>query len=163
MREALFFNPPDMAETSTLLIQKKNIVYDTLADFGFATGEIPFPAEVEIKEFATRSCPGEDGDRVFFPDTSYASSYDWDVEFKYRGDIGQYRQDYEAFISFLNGRDGNGTEISVYSPFHRIGRQKVNVKEISDAVFKRMGDSMHLTIKVKFRINDPLTHILLGK
>lgn len=152
-----------MSELSTLLIQRGSQVFDSLADFGFATGEIPFPSDIEIKDFATRDCPGEDGERVFFPERSYLKAYDLEVEFKYASDINSFNTNYRSFCNLLTGRSGAGTEFSIYSPWHRLGKTGVYVTKITSGNYKRIEEDVFASIKVKFHITNPDSHILLSK
>ena len=152
-----------MAELSTLLIRKKGVVYDTKNDFGYATGEIPFPADVEVKELTKRNCPCEDGDRVFFPDRLALASYDLEIEFKYQGKESSLYIDFCRLRDLLTGADGEGTELAIYSPWYRIGRQRVHLKNIKPDSSLRMNDESFQKIKITFCITDPVTDILLSK
>lgn len=155
-----------MAETrNTLLIRKGGVTKSTFDDFGFATGEIPFPGSFEIKGFAERDCPGEDGERVYFPDQSYIKGYDLKVEFKTQYNIYGIYDRYRAFVNYLTGRDGTGTEMEVYSPWYRVGRKGVYAKAIEESRFVRDDDNdsnSMIAIEVTFRITDPITDILLS-
>lgn len=153
-----------MSELSTLLIKRGGEVIDTYSDFGFATGEIDFPAVVEIKEPYTKDCHGEDGERVFFPKGGNLKAYDLHVEFKHKGNIEIYHtSNYRAFRNFMTGYYNETTELSIYSPWHRIGRQKVYLKSLSDGEFRRDGDQVYLILKAVFRVTDPRTDILITK
>lgn len=149
---------------NTLLIRKNGTVYDTAADFGFATGEIGFPANIEFKDFASKSVPGEDGERVFFPEQAAVEAFDMTVEFKYKGILAKAQSDYSGFVNFFRGtEEQKGTELAFYSPWHRFGRQKVYAKKIENTGYWRQGDEVTMKCKVTFRITDPLTHVLLSK
>lgn len=148
---------------STLLIRRGDEIIDSAAS-GFYTGEINFPANVEVKDFATRDCPGEHGERVFFPANSSIKAYDLDVEFKYTGKIEVYRYMFCAFRDKLTGQDGKGTELSIYSPYYRIGRQRVYVKSIQQKKFYRDDETgeAFISFVVTFRVTDPVTDILIS-
>lgn len=156
-----------MGEKSTLLFRntKHEEVFDSLADFGFATQEIEFPAKTVVKELATRNVPGEDGERVSYPDRAYLEPYDLDVEFVYKGEEEHYyTTSFTTIRDILLGRVyGDGCELEIYSPWHRIGRRGVHVKEIEPTKFRRMDGEVMLGIKVKFHVSDPDKDILLSK
>ena len=77
-----------------------------------------------------------------------------------------------AFKKWLSGNDttsGSGAELKIYSPFETIGRQGCYLLEISDEepcvlTKQSKGNIYHenvATFKVKFRITDPMTDIVL--
>ena len=136
---------------------------DTLADFGMATGEIPWPASWTAKDIGEVDCPGESGTRVFFPDEIPIESYDLEIEFKYRDEDSKLYDRYSAFSNYLRGKDGNGTELQIYSPYHKIGRKEVYAKSISDATFKKDNIGEYASFKVTFRVSDPETDIILAR
>lgn len=151
-----------MSELSTLLIKKGSKTISTLAEYGYATKDIDYPIVTEVKDFASRNVPGEDGERVYFPDSASLEPYDLEVEFMYRGNVEANKNLFDGFRDFLTGRDKEGTELSIYSPYHRVGRQKVYAKKIEVNRFKRDGDEGFASFKVTFRVTDPVTDILLS-
>lgn len=151
-----------MANLSTLYIKKGDeYAIDVYERFGFATGEFGFPYKASPKEFATRNVPGEDGERVFFPKKTSIEAYDLNVEFKYRGKLASYYGDYKRFMEFISGMDGKGTNLIIYSPWHRIGRKDVYVKSAEPPVYHRNGDECHITVKVVFRVTNPTEDVIL--
>ena len=70
-----------------------------------------------------------------------------------------------TFLEYLTGRDGTGSEFSVYDARTRIGRQHVRYEKFSpDGEIVRdehEGDVM--VFKVSFKVNDPVTNIVLSK
>lgn len=151
-----------MNKTSYLLLRKGTETKNSYTDFGFATGEIEFPAKTNVKEFAVTDCPGEDGERVYFQSQSYLSAYDLDVDFKYVGELTDIYDHYKSFRDYLTGRDGKGTEFEIYSPWHRIGRKGVRLKDIEEDKYIRDDLTACLCLKVKFRVTDPVTDVLLS-
>lgn len=148
----MIFHKPTMPEVNK----------SSLADFGFATGNVEFPASVEMKEYASRSVPGEDGERVFFPDNPAINAYDLSIEFKYKGLYSDFHDDYMTFCNFLIGRDGFGPCMHIYMPWNNIGRMNTYVKSIKECKYNRNGNEVFITFNVVFRITDPVATIKLA-
>lgn len=146
---------------NTLLIRKGDgPVKDSLLDFGMATGEIPWPAVVSVKDPGTVECPGEHGERAFFPDSASFEAYDLQVEFKHRASLGQLYANYKAFRDYLTK---DGTCLSIYSPYCGVGRGKVRIKEISDVKFRKDNVGEYASFDVVFRVTDPVTDVTLSR
>lgn len=146
----------------TLLMQKGDAkVKSTLADFGMATGDIPWPATIKVKDLGVVDCPGESGERTHFPDQLSFEAYDLEFELKYRGELGSLYDNYKSLLNYLSGRDNNGTRLKIYSPYHGIGRQDVSLKSIETQKFKKDNAGEYMSFKVKFRVADPATDIKL--
>lgn len=146
----------------TLLIQKGGgEIVSTLKAFGMATGEIPWPAGVSVKDLGAVDCPGEDGERTFFPATLPLEAYDLEFEFKYRGELGSLYPQYKKMRDCLIGRDGNGSELRIYSPYCGIGRQKVSLRSMEPGRFVKDNLGEYFSFKVKFRVADPVTDVTL--
>lgn len=147
---------------NTLLIRKgEGETKDSLADFCMATGEMPWPAEVSVKDPGVVDCPGESGERTFFPDTAALEAYDLEVEFKCRAIDSRIYPLFKTFRDYLTGMDGNGTELQIYSPYCGVGRQGVWAKSISDVTFRKDNIGEYASLTVTFRVSDPVTDILL--
>lgn len=129
--------------------------------FGFATGDVGFPADVEMKSYSTRNVPGEDGERVFFPEVPAIDAYDWTVEFKYQGNFADFYKDFTRFRDYLIGRDGSGSRMHVYSPWSDMGKCNAYVKSIKSDKFYRKDNSVYISVKVVFRITEPNSDIKL--
>lgn len=134
----------------------------SLEDFGFATGEIDFMADVEMKGYASRNVPGEDGERVFFPDNPAIEPYDLTIEFKYQGTYVGFYDAYTTFCDYLIGRDGTGPCMHIYSPWSNMGRLNTYVKSIKNEKFHREGENIFMSMSVVFRITDPVQTIKLA-
>lgn len=135
----------------------------TLADFGMAVGDIPWPVSLKVKDLGVVDCPGENGERTHFPDRLSFEAYDLEAEFKYRGALGSLYDNYKSLLNYLSGNDGNGTELKIYSPYHGIGRQCVSLKSLEPGKFKKDNIGEYMSIKVKFRVADPVTDIKLAE
>lgn len=146
----------------TLLMQKgTGKVISTLARFGMATGDIPWPAVLKAKDLGVVDCPGESGERTHFPDKLSFEAYDLEFEFKYRGSLGTLYDNFKSLRDYLSGMDGNGTQLNIYSPYCGIGRQCVSLKSIEPGKFKKDNAGEYMSFKVKFRVADPVTDITL--
>ena len=107
-------------------------------------------------------------------------AYDAEFEMAYKGeelamnpfDLDLAFTRINAFKKWLSGNDttsGSGAELKIYSPFETIGRQGCYLLEISDEepcvlTKQSKGNIYHenvATFKVKFRITDPMTDIVL--
>lgn len=151
-----------MANLSTLYVKKGGeYAIDVYERFGFATGEFSFPYKANPKDFAARNVPGEDGERVYFPDRTYMDAYDISIQFKYVGALSAYYTAYRNFMEFMTGLDGQGTNLIIYSPWHRIGRKDVYVKGIDEPVFKRVGEECHISVKFTLRVTNPVEDVVL--
>lgn len=147
-----------------MLMRKKGAsrTYSTAKDFAFVTGEVPYLAKTEAKELATRDCPGEDGERVYFPDRLPLAAYDLEVEFKMYGPAMSVFKYYNMFRQYLTGEDGTGTEIEIYSPYCNVGRRGVHMKSMGDPTFRKDADGEEfMSLEVIFHVTDPTTHIKL--
>lgn len=152
----------ESAIKSTIYIRKRDIVKDTLRDFGFATGDFPWPSDVEVKDPGTVECEGEHGQRVFFPDMPSFKAYDLEIEFKRRPSAEPYAEAYAKFRDFLTGLDGRGTELAIYSPYHGVGRGKIWTQSISPLKYGRDSEGEYANVKVKFMVTDPVTDVTIN-
>lgn len=156
-----FFFCTRMAIEYTLLMQKTkdgSAVKSSLADFGFAVCDIPWPDE-EVQEVATREWPGEDGEDAYVPPTGLKlQAYDVEVEFCYKGNVNTAYAAYKALRDYLIGEGGF---LRIYDPYWKRGRQGVYVKKISGLDLHRTDIDEVLSAKVTFRVTDPKTEIAL--
>lgn len=152
-----------MDNLNTLYIGKadsEGVVKDSLADFGMACGEIPFLAQIEAKDLGTLDCPGENGERSFFPDRLSFKAYDIDVPFLYYGKLGEVYDNYKRFRDYLSGYDGTGSELIIFAPWCGIGRSEVNVSAIKDLRYHRDEDTDYLGFAVTFHIANPIGDVV---
>lgn len=68
---------------------------------------------------------------------------------------------YRHLRDYLIGMDGEGTELRVYDPYWRRGRQRVSLLSIDDFVPARSNADEVLTFTATFRVYDPITEIRL--
>lgn len=138
-------------------------VIDTQTQWGIVCKEFPFLLYGESKELPKRDWMDEDGEDVFFPSKLAMQAYDLDVEFAYKGVMDSANVKIRGFLDYLTGRDGAGSNLSVYDTYTKVGRQGVYVKGVKQDVFVRNtseGDVVVFT--VTFRVSDPMTEIVLA-
>ena len=144
------------------LIQKEtegSAVKDTAEDFGMYEMESKFYGTATVKDVAKRDWHDEDGDDEFVPSVQRYKAIDAEVKFGFKGDKYSANAAIKKFMEYLNG----GT-MKVYDEYNHIGRQNVRFQGISDdAELVRDKDGDILIIKVKLKINDPVTDIILTK
>lgn len=147
-----------MAKEYDFLMQKtadNSVVKSSLADFGFAVSNIPWPDE-EIVPLAVRTWEGEAGEDPYLPPTGLKlKAYDLIVEFCYKGDIDTAVDAYKTLRRYLLGIDGDGAELRVYDPYWKRGRTKVHIEKIGDFDPNRSNIDEGLSMKVVFRVADP--------
>ena len=145
--------------------------YESVTTWGIWCKSIPFKLYDKVKEPAKRSWYDEHGDDEFLPDGGlFMDAYTMDVEFgckiiKTEHDrtifgkaVSDVRANVGEFIEYLR----TSGMMMMYSSYSRIGRQKVRLSEIhDDAVWKSDDDQEFLIFKVTFKVNDPMTNIIL--
>ena len=141
---------------------------------------MPFKAGCKTKELAKNGWQDEHGEDTYIPSKLMFEAYDAEFEMAYKGeelatnpfDLDLAFTRINAFKKWLSGNDttsGSGAELKIYSPFETIGRQGCYLLEISDEepcvlTKQSKGNIYHenvATFKVKFRITDPMTDIVL--
>lgn len=134
-------------------------VKDSLGAFGFAVCDIPWPDE-ETQDVSTREWPGEHGEDAYIPPSGLKlKAYDIEVEFCYKGAINTAYSAYKALRNYLTGIDGSGGELRIYDPYWRKGRKGVHVKKFGDLSPFRSNVDEGVSVKVTFRVADPVTEI----
>lgn len=153
-----------MAVEYTLLMQKTtdgSTVKSSLVDFGFAVCDIMWPDD-DVQDVAVRKWPGEHGEDAYIPPSGLKlQAYDVEMQFCYKGDVNTAHAKYKALRDWLMGIDGSGAELSVYDPYWRKGYTKMYVKKFSDCDSHRSNIDEVLSMKVTFRVTDPITEIRL--
>lgn len=154
-----------MAVEYALYMQKTksgSAVKSSLADFGFAVCDIPWPSD-KTQEVAKRVWPGEHGEDAYVPPGGLKlQAYDLEVEFCYKGATGTAYAKYKALRNYLIGASGDGAELKIYDPYWKRGRTNVRLLEIGDLEPHRDNAGEVLSAKVKFRVADPMTEIGAG-
>jgi hypothetical protein len=87
------------------------------------------------------------------------------VEFAYKGTAFSANTAIRGFLNYLTGNDGlgHGAELSVYDTYTRIGRQRVRFLSVeNDLIVRNTAEGDVFVFTVHFRVNDPMTDILLN-
>lgn len=170
-----------MKDIYKLLFQKgSGNVLDSYTQWGIVCCKVPFVAGGETKEVASRDWHDEHGEDAYIPQKLMFKAYDAEFEMAYKGqelasnpfDLDLAMTNISAFKKWLSGNDtqaGSGAELKIYSPYSTIGRQGCYLVSISDedpvVHTKAEGGNVYhenvVTFKVKFRVTDPMTDIVL--
>lgn len=160
-----FFISTSMAMEYTLWMQKTidgSTVKDSFSAYGFAVCEIQWPDE-ETQDVAVREWPGEHGEDAYIPQTGLKlMAYDMDVEFCYKGGVETADAAYTVFRNYLTGIDRSGSELMIYDPYWKRGRQGVRVKKIANLEPLRSNIDEAVSCKVTFRVADPIAEVVAG-
>lgn len=171
-----------MEDIHCLFFQKNGgDVINSYTQWGIVCAKPPFKAGGKTKEPAKRDWFDEHGDDVYIGSKMMFEGYDAEFELAYKGqeiatnpfNLSLAFQRIDAFKRWVSGNDtqeGSGAELSIYSPYTTIGRQGCYLQEISDEephlqMKEENGNLYHenvLTFKVKFRVTDPMTNIVLS-
>ena len=145
--------------------------FDTLEAYGLYIKHTPYKAFPQIKNLVSQDWPDEHGEDVWLPKTGIVNkAYDMDVEFIYYADDGMATENIRAFANEIKGK-----WLQIYDTYTKMGRNGVYVSEFdADPPFKRrkiqtrtLDDGAapairdYVYFKVKFRINDPNTDVVL--
>ena len=171
-----------MDAINCLLFQKgSGSVVNSFTQWGIVCCKVPFKAGGKTKELAKNNWYDEQGEDAYIPSKLMFDAYDVEFELAYKGeeiatnpfDLDLAFTQIKAFKKWLSGNNtsaGSGAELKIYSPYSTIGRQGCYLLEISDedpCVLTRQNSSnvYHenvVTFKVKFRVTDPVTDIVLA-
>ena len=145
--------------------KENSLVKESVSDFGIWCKDFPFKIHGEAKELANTEWAGKDGDDEFIPDVIRLKSYEISVEFAYKGEFETANKKINDFLNYLTGRDGSGASLKVYDSFSGIGRQNVRFMSVSqDGEYTRNKSEGDIFLfKVTFKVNDPVTDIILNK
>lgn len=138
-------------------------VYESVAAWGIWCKDIPFKVMDKVKAPAKRVWSDEHGDDEYIPSEGlYLESYTMKVELgckKIDGDVDDVRENVGNFLEWLR----SSGMIKLYSSYTRIGRQNVRLEQVDDkATWKSEGGEEYLVFGVTFKVNDPVTDIVLG-
>lgn len=169
-----------MNDRYTLLIQKGNgSVVNSFTEWGIVCCKVPFRAGGKTKDLPKRDWFDEQGEDVYTPAKMMFEGYDAEFDMAYKGqelatnpfDLSIAFDSIRSFKKWLSGNDtenGSGSLLKVYSPYSTIGRT-CYLLEISDeephVQIKEESGNLYnenvVTFKVKFRVVDPMTDIIL--
>lgn len=151
-----------------LLIQQQgneSSVVDTLEEFNVACQEFPYKYLPETKEPAKRDWYDENGEDVYIPAGGLKfKAYDLEVKLLYVGTEADMATDIKNFVDFLYGRNtGGSANLKIYDEYTKTGRQGVYVQEVDNELlaYDNVNSDVIAQFKVKFRITDPVTPIVL--
>lgn len=164
-----------MADYKKFLIQQQTYdgstytdvgsVIDTQEEYFVVCSECPFKILPTTKELAKRDWPDEDGEDVFIPaDGLKFKAYDLEVKFLYVGSKENMSIDLNSFIGFIYGRNEDGSPLlAIYDEYTQQGRQGVYVLEVNNEflAYDDANDGVVGEFKVKFRVTDPVTQVVL--
>ena len=140
------------------------LVVDTLDRWGIVCKEFPFKLYGEAKELPSHDWKDEDGEDEYVPDVIPMAAYEMEVEFVYKGDKGTANAKVGGFLSYLTGHDGAGAEMMVYDTYTKIGRQRVRYVGVSEDIYWSETEGGDVFVfAVTFKVNDPVTDIVLNK
>jgi len=144
--------------------------FDTFRKYRLYIKHVPYKVFPQIKEIVTQDWSDEHGEDVWLPPSGVVNkAYDLDTEFIYFADDGMATQRIRAFCNEIKGK-----WLQIYDTYSQMGRRGVYVSEFDgDPAFKRrripVGDGSgnvvyrdYVAFKVKFRVNDPNTDIVLS-
>lgn len=148
---------------TTLYIKKTATASElksTQKDFGFAVVSATW-AEETVEDLISREWPGEHGEDTYIPQTGLRIlAYDIEIGLCYKGKLDTANAKYRELRTYLLGLNGDGAELIIYDPYLKKGRQKVYVKSISDITHNKTDLDEALSIKVTFRVTDPITEVI---
>lgn len=170
-----------MNEKYALLFRKgSNTIVNSYTQWGIVCVKVPFAIGGKTKEPAKREYYDEHGEDTYLPTKLMMQAYDAEFELAYAGkelasnpfDLSLAESQIKTFKKWLTGNDtaaGSGSELKIYSPYSTIGRQGCYLTEISDEephlqLVQEAGNVYNenvVTFKVKFRVTDPMTDIVL--
>lgn len=148
-------------------------IYESVGTWGVWCKSIPFKLFDKVKEPAKRSWNDEHGDDEYISaDGLFLESYEMEVEFgckllgshigsEQTAEVSNVRVSVANFLSYLR----SSGMMKLYSSHTRIGRQNVRLVSVGDAAHwesKDIDGFEFLVFSVKFKVNDPITDIVLS-
>lgn len=125
--------------------------------------DVPFKLFPEAKELAVRDWAGEDGRDVYIPKKIPLAAYELEVEVTYKGEDAKMRDNIEAFIKFIYGRNDGavGGRLAIYDEYTGIGRKDIHVTSIDNDIYYDVDydDEQCAKFNVKFQVEDPATDV----
>lgn len=140
-----------------VLIKKGEVTKDIFTEYGLRVTAFPYLLlNAKPKNIATRTYYDQNGSYVYIPPTVKYEGQDFKVSFVYKGAKDSAGLNVSAFIAFISG-----AEISIYSEFVKVGRQRCRVMEIADGNLNRYDKKDILSLDITFRTEDPVSNITL--
>lgn len=143
-----------------ILFQRGDEAVRNSSEWGCYVMQSPYiPCASKPKNITSQSWYDENGDDEFIPSVLYYEPIEATIEFVYKGTVAQAKTQIIAFISYLQGG-----EFKFYDEFYQKGYGATRVLNFSDANFVYDGvseDTGVATFTVEFKINDPVTDIVL--
>lgn len=140
----------------------KGAVVDLYEKYGICC-DVPFKLFPETKELVTREWAGKDGRDVYIPKNIPLAAYDIDVECMYKGTDDKMRDNIEAFLKFMYGRNGGATggRLAVYDEYTKIGRKDIHLKEVGEDIYYDVDydDEQFAKFKITLTVEDPSTEV----
>jgi hypothetical protein len=139
------------------LIKKGDVVTDIYAQWGIVVTSFPYlMINARPKNIASTKYYDQNGDYEYIPSVITYEPVEFTVGFAYKGAKDEANIKIPNFIEYISG------EISLYSEYAKIGRQKCRVVEIESDIFFRSNVSDVVSFTVKFKTNDPITNVILS-
>lgn len=129
---------------------------DTEKDFGVVCLSSELTG-VEVKDLPSNDWADEDGTDEYLPPHLPVKETTLSLKVGYRGAVDQWEARMDAFMDYLTGRDGSGTELMLYLPYYHMGR--VGRLEKVTAPEPYLSGDILITFTVTLRINQPRVRI----
>lgn len=140
------------------LIKKGETITDVYAQWGIVVVNFPLlMIKAKPKNIATSKYYDKNGDYEYVPEVITYESQEFTIKFAYKGDVNTYGINVPSFINYISA------EISLYSEYAGIGRQKCRIMEISEpSIFYRTATKDKIEFSIRFKCNDPVTNVILS-
>lgn len=147
-------------------------MYESVARWGVWCKDIPFKIFEKVKEPAKRTWNDEHGDDEYIsPGGLWLEAYEMEVEFGCKKMTTAVGGEEVAYVSDVRKAVGDFLEylrqsgmMKLYSSWTRTGRQEVRLVSVSDDAHWEPSDNggqEFLVFKVRFKVNDPKTDVVL--
>jgi len=139
------------------LIQKGNDeVKNSNEQWGVVVQSFPYKLLPKPKDPPKNDWHDQDGDDEY-NSTMHYEAYEIEVDFYARArDNTTLRTNIKAFFDYI--KEG---EFKIYDTYTGIGRQNVRYADYDPNSYKDKGGRARLIFKIKFKVNDPITQIVL--
>ena len=162
-----------MGNWNNFYIQKmgsSDSVHESVSTWGIWCKSIPFVIARGVKEPAKNDWYDEHGDDEYIPvEGLYMQAYTMKVEFGCKvisagtgiAAVSDVRAKVTSFLEYLR----TSGMMKLYSSYTGIGRQEVRLVEVDDNATWDKSDegNQFLIFSVTFKVNDPVTDVVLGQ